>query len=53
MTYRRHPADVTADRLVEDYERYFDLFDGRERDDIGNVINALRAIAGGERTEAE
>lgn len=47
-TPRRHPADVTADRLV-DHATDWDKFDGHERDAIGEVIHALREIAGGER----
>lgn len=46
---QRHPADVTADRLVSDYERWFDKLSGREKDDFGTVIQVLREIAGGER----
>jgi hypothetical protein len=45
---RRHPADVTADRLV-DRSIEWDKFDGSERDAIGQVIHALREIAEGER----
>lgn len=45
---RRHPADVTADRLV-DHSIEWTTFDGRERDAIGVVIHALREIAEGTR----
>lgn len=46
---RRHPADVTADRLVKHYEDWYDRLEPRERDDIGNVVQALREIAEGNR----
>lgn len=48
---KRHPADVTADRLTEHYERYYALMDGRERDDLSHTIHVLREIADGTRTE--
>lgn len=48
-TIRRHPAEVTADRLGDDYQRYFDQFTQRERDYIGVVRHALQEIAEGER----
>lgn len=41
---RRHPAEVTADRLVEDSTRYD--FTGEERDAIALVVHKLRQIAG-------
>lgn len=46
---RRHPAEVTADRLTEDAIRYADKLDGHEKDAFGTVINALQQIANGER----
>jgi len=46
---RRHPADVTADRLVDHSMKYGDKLDGHEKDAIGEVIHALREIAEGER----
>lgn len=46
---RRHPADVTADRLGDAAQRWNELFDGRELDDIGFIVHALRQIAEGER----
>lgn len=48
---KRHPADVTADRLVEHAcnPAWADKLDGHERDAIGEVIHALREIAEGER----
>jgi hypothetical protein len=46
---RRHPAQVTADRLTDHYEQYFDQLDGLERDALGRIANALREIAEGER----
>lgn len=45
----RHPAEVTADRLRHDVDRWADKFDGRERDMIGELIHALEEIAEGKR----
>lgn len=42
--HRRHPADVTADRLGEATQKYD--FTSAERDAIATVIDALRKIAG-------
>lgn len=49
---RRHPAEVTADRLTDDVTRWTELFDGDERDAVGIVVNALREIAEGQRERA-
>jgi hypothetical protein len=46
---RRHPAEVTADRLLDHAINPAMTFDGRERDAIGLVIFALREIAEGNR----
>lgn len=47
---RRHPADVTADRLASAVtDQWPDKFDGGERDMIGQIIHALRQIADGTR----
>lgn len=43
--YGRHPAEVTNDRLLDAYERWFDRLGGEERDAIGIVRNALHRIA--------
>jgi hypothetical protein len=45
MGERRHPADVTADRLVKQYEQYFHLLRDSERTAFGDVIYALRCVA--------
>lgn len=45
---RRHPADVTADRLAEAAEAYHDRLSGADRDEFGHVIYLLRTIAGGD-----
>ena len=45
MATRTHPADVTADRLGKHYEQWYDKFDGREREAISIVRNALQRIA--------
>lgn len=42
---RRHPAEVTADRLVEATEKWPDKFGGRERDNIGEIVHILNTIA--------
>lgn len=47
--YRRHAAEVTADRLKEHYERWFDRLDGSEQHDISHVIQILEEIAEGQR----
>lgn len=47
--YRRHPAEVTADRLTQHAEEYVDKLDGQERDDFGIVIHILQEIAEGNR----
>ncbi len=45
---RRHPAEVTADRLKDQYERYYDLLGDRERVAFGDVIQALEEIPAAE-----
>jgi hypothetical protein len=47
--FRTHPADVTADRLMQQYEVYFDQLEPSERNAFSDVINALREIAEGNR----
>lgn len=42
---RRHPAEVTAERLRIHYEKWFDRFSGRELMMIGDVRSALHRIA--------
>lgn len=49
MSERRHPLEVTADRLGDHIERYSDHFDGSDRDEISHVIYMLRTIAEKER----
>ena len=44
---RRHPADVTADRLGDALDKWPDAFDGGDRDMIGQLIHILRTIAEG------
>lgn len=46
---RRHPAEVTADRLGAAYEKWYDKFDGAERDMISQLKHAFDQIAAGER----
>ncbi len=42
---RRHPAEVTADRLLHAYERWSDRLTGAEGLAIGTVCRALTRIA--------
>lgn len=49
MAPRRHPAEVTADRLGDHYEQWFDKLTQSERDYIGVVRRALQDIAEGTR----
>jgi len=46
---RRHPAEVTSDRLADAGERWFDKFTSEERDMIGRLRTALERIADGSR----
>lgn len=46
---RRHPADVTAQRLSEALDRWSEKFTPLERDEISRVIWALDQIADGDR----
>jgi hypothetical protein len=45
ISARRHPADVTAHRLLEHTIKYRGRFEGRELDAIGEVRYALQRIA--------
>lgn len=42
---KRHPAEVTADRLGEAYEKWYDKFDGAELDMISQLKHAFDEIA--------
>lgn len=46
---RRHPAEVTADRLGDAYERFHDKLDGAELDMISQLKHAFDEIAAGNR----
>lgn len=46
---QRHPAEITSDRLLDHYERWFDKMDGLERDCISRVRQILEEIADGTR----
>lgn len=46
---RRHPAELTSDRLADASERWNDKFTGEERDMIGRLRFALHEIAKGAR----
>lgn len=47
--YKRHPCEVTSDRLAEHLEQYFDNLSGGERDEISHVRFLLEEIAEGSR----
>lgn len=46
---RRHPAEVTADRLMEAISRWGDKLSQQERDYISVITHALDQIAQGDR----
>ena len=48
-TSRRHPCEVTADRLGDHLDKYPDDFDGATRDDVGYLRHILQSIAERER----
>ena len=47
--YRRHPAEVTSDRLGDAVTDWYDLMTGSERDAIAEVRQVLEEIAEGTR----
>jgi hypothetical protein len=49
--YKRHPAEVTSDRLGDHYERWADRLSGEERDAISLVRYALERIAEEDRSK--
>lgn len=50
---RRHPAEVTADRLGYAVGQWFELFEPGECDEISHIIHALSEIADGTRRSDE
>jgi hypothetical protein len=46
---RRHPAEVTADRLLRHYEEYYEMMSGSERDELSHIRFVLQEIADGNR----
>lgn len=42
---RRHPAEVTSDRLADALDRWPDRFDGGQRDAVAELIGVLEQIA--------
>lgn len=44
---RRHPADVTADRLGDALDKWPDAFNGGDRDMVSQIIHILTMIAEG------
>ena len=51
MRYRRKPTEVTADRLKDHVEQFYDQMDGAERDEFSHVIFVLERIAEGDTDE--
>ena len=45
QSLRRHPAEITNERLLTAYERWFSRLSGQERDAISMVRNALWRIS--------
>jgi hypothetical protein len=45
MSGRRHPAQVTSDRLGDAVERWWEKFSGEDRDAIGRIRYVLEEIA--------
>lgn len=50
---RRHPAQVTADRLGNAYETYFEVLTSDERIALGLIKAALDEIAEGGRRDGQ
>lgn len=46
---KRHPLEVTSDRLGDHYERYYDKLSGEELDAISMLRFAFEEIAEGGR----
>jgi hypothetical protein len=46
---RRHPAEVTSDRLGDALDRWPEHFDGAQRDAVHDLRNVLERIAEGGR----
>ncbi len=49
---RRHPAEVTSDRLGDAVSRWGDLLTGKEKDMIAQLRDAFEEIAEGRRERA-
>ena len=43
--HRRHPAEVTSDRLAAALEKWPERFDGEARDEIAHIRSLLEEIA--------
>lgn len=43
---KRHPCEVTADRLLDHLEKYPERFNGTARDEIAHIRFLLQEIAG-------
>jgi hypothetical protein len=46
---KRHPCEVTADRIGDHLDKYPEDFDGATRDDVGHLRHILQNIADRER----
>lgn len=49
MNEKRHPAEVTSDRLLNAVDKWRDKFEPGELDMIGQIRHALEQIAEGKR----
>lgn len=47
MNTRRHPAEVTGDRLRDALDKWPDAFDAGDRDAIGRILFVLDEIVEG------
>jgi hypothetical protein len=47
--WRRHPAEVTSDRLADALDKWPDAFSPRDRDAVAHVRQVLEEIAEGVR----
>jgi hypothetical protein len=45
MAFRRHPAEVTSDRLADALDKWPERFDGHARDEIAHIRRILEDIA--------
>jgi hypothetical protein len=48
VSTRRHPAEVTSDRLGDAVGRWWEKFSGEDRDAIGRIRDVLEHVAEGD-----